>query len=277
MARGKGTAGNTAGGAYKPRKQTADKLRRAVENYNKRVVRRLKSLPEQERPLYAQPIKYKDIKGQFNSAREIQTYIGELNLYRGKGLELQEFGGEIATGAEIEIAIRRSRRENLKRRKILEKGLKIMGERGRFTTQQEQDLAPITPEELIRESRRLGREAKAKKKEEQAKAENLLRARITNLLEGRNIDDRALMLQQRYIFAVQQVRTEAILAGMLDDETSILLEGIESLIEGLTPEQVVAMIVGMPELHIENVTDIPFFLSNIVQYYETLREFIALW
>ena len=182
----------------------------------------------------------------------------------------------IATGAEIEIAIKRSRRENLKRRKILEKGLKIMGERGRFTTQQEQDLSPITPEELIRESRRRRREAKAKK-EEQARPENLLRSRISNLLEGRNIDDRAVMLQQRYIFAVQQVRTEAILAGMLDDETFTLLDEIESLIAGLTPEQVVAMIVGMPELHIENVTDIPFFLSNIVQYYETLREFISLW
>lgn len=240
---------------YQPTAAKAQQLKRAVENFNKRINRRLAKVPEDQRQFYPTPLKYSEIKSRLTSTRELNKVIQTLDLYRDTGLQLTEYKGIITTKADVTRAQRMARAENARRRQIARAAKQLQKQQGRFPTQTTVDLEPVSPEKMLKSRRNIYEEA----------------------MEGRNIDDRATALQQRYLFHLEQARAQGILAGVMTPELDADITRIREIIMSLTPIQMVAAQVAVPLLQIENVSDYMQFLANIKEYLNAWEDFRAVW
>lgn len=265
MVKRKGTTGTSPKAGYRPTKRRADELKREIQNFNKRLNRRLKTVPEHEKMFYPEPLRYKEVLNRLGSSREATQFLKDLKLYKGEGLKLSQYEGHIAVKADITIAKRVARRESLKRKDIQRYAEKIRGERGRFPTQITEDLREVSPKQILEEEERFrGRGRKGTVLQEQ-------------VLSKYKVDERAVLLQQRYIYQINQAEVAAILAGTLTPELSEKLNRIREIVSSLTPEQMLIAQVAIPFLAIENTSDTELVLNAVNDFLNEWEGFIALW
>ena len=93
MAKRKGATGTASKAGYRPTKRRADELKREIRNFNKRLNRRLKTVPEHEKMFYPEPWRYTEVLNRLGSSREATRFLNDIQIYKGEGLKLTQYKG----------------------------------------------------------------------------------------------------------------------------------------------------------------------------------------
>lgn len=253
--RPKGGGYKTSSG-YTIRKDNYEKLRRAIKNFNARITRAKAKAGPFLLGAYPETVKITNLRENIKSKRDLDKIVRQLEMFKGEGLQLTEYGGQIVTKAEKKITSRAIAAENVKRARLQKLTESIQEQTGRFPTQAQFDIKEISPDYYMQQRRKS----------------------LESLISGVEIDNRALILQQNYINKVEMVLNEALIQGVATTETVQMANRIIEIVSGLTPEQMVIAQTGIPTLQISNIyVDPDFFAYAIDEYLSAWEEFAALW
>lgn len=256
MAKRPKSGGYKTQSGYTIRKESYDKLRRAIKNFNARITRARTKADPFLSGAYPETVKLTNLRENIKSKRDLDKIVRQLEMFKGKGLELTEYGGQIVTRAEKKITSRAIAAENVKRARIEKAAQAISEQQGRFPTQEQFDIRQISAEHYMKSRRES----------------------LESLLSGIQIDNRALILQQNYINRTQMVLNEALIQGVATPETVQQANRIIEIVGGLTPEQMAIAQTGIPQLQISNTyVDTELFAYAIDEYLAAWEEFVNLW
>ena len=252
--RGAATAYKTPSG-YSIKKEDYASLRRAIENFNKRVTRAAGRTDPLLRSVLPGRVRLTEARALITSKRDINRIITDLNLFRGAGFDIVQYGGTYTTKAQKKVTQKAITRENKRRAKIAAVTQNIMKAEGRFPTQGTEETRPVSVERYQKDRRNS----------------------LLSIIQDRQVDQRAVALQARYIDHVNMALNNALIEGTANQEAIEAAHEIIRIIESLTPEQMLIAQVGVPELSIGETSDENLFIYAIDEYLQAWENFAALW
>ena len=230
-----------------------EQLQRAVRNYNRRITNLENKTDNLLHSALPDKLSFTSVRDRFTSTKQVNEFINRLNMYKREGLELVEnpYGTGLVTRAAVEVSEREASMENRRRKRALRMATRGAEEYGRLPTDQSAQLRPVSPSLYI----------------------GTRNDPAAMLMEGRNIDDRTVAWQERYIGMLKQIRGDLLIMGRATDQNLAWLDEIERIVSGMSAYAYYYAQLVFPVVSISITSDAVEFEKGIEEIYETWRDF----